>query len=546
MADRWSGTIARLGVPTGDGRIIAPSGVSHRALPLPLSWQRMSNDGHLSSVVVGRIDSIDFDYMAGEVRATGVLLDEATTPEVAEVRAMLANGVVGPSVDPGAVDYDMLDDYSGIVVFTRYEIAGATLVSVPAFAGLGISLDDQVLGEPHAVVAAVRSEGWCDLPVADRDAAWDGAAAAQRVAEWAGLDGDNPDWSRYGRAFLWRNDDANPETRSAYGLGMADIVDGELTLIPRGVFAVAAVLQGARGGVSASQEEQDRMRSVVSGIYDCADLGVAPWDTEQSAEAAMVSGACSSCARCEGGELAAEQGCASGQCRGAVTACAQQLPPLAWFDDPGLPGPTPLTITADGQVWGHCALWDSCHVGLPGCVTPPCSMANYAYFTTGSTQTAEGIDVPVGHLTVGTGHATPDAGFRAAAEHYDHTGTTVAVVAAGEDQHGIWVAGAIVPEATTEQVEALRRSPLSGDWRRIGGNLELVAALAVNVPGFPVPRARVSVTAGGEQLSLVASARFDEQPESERAEDQAAEDTARPGRESARRRARARLQLERN
>jgi hypothetical protein len=33
-------------------------------------------------------------------------------------------------------------------------------------------------------------------------------------------------------------------------------------------------------------------------------------------------------------------------------------------------------------------------------------------------------------------------------------------------------------------------SDVSGDWRRIGGNLELVAVLAVNVPGFPKIRVR--------------------------------------------------------
>src|SRR5690606_6433114 len=41
---------------------------------------------------------------------------------------------------------------------------------------------------------------------------------------------------------------------------------------------------------------------------------------------------------------------------------------------------------------------------------------------------------------------------------------------------------------TPEQVRESRSAPISGDWRRVGGALELVAALAVNVPGFGVPR----------------------------------------------------------
>ncbi len=49
-----------------------------------------------------------------------------------------------------------------------------------------------------------------------------------------------------------------------------------------------------------------------------------------------------------------------------------------------------------------------------------------------------------------------------------------------------WVAGSVVAGVADEQVAELRRSPLSGDWRRVDGNLELVAALAVNSPGFPI------------------------------------------------------------
>lgn len=99
-----------------------------------------------------------------------------------------------------------------------------------------------------------------------------------------------------------------------------------------------------------------------------------------------------------------------------------------------------------------------------------------------------------------TRHADIGLGYTAAAVHYDHTGDEVAVVRAGEDEYGIWVAGAVVPEATPQKVAKLRRSPISGDWRRVEGNLELTAALAVNVPAFPV-----YAMDGEEQLALVAA-----------------------------------------
>ena len=196
----------------------------------------------------------------------------------------------------------------------------------------------------------------------------------------------------------------------------------------------------------------------------------------------------------------------SSEALAALTAAAVPVePPGAWFEDPGLGGPTAVHVTRCGRVFGHLAVWGTCHVGRPGeCVEPPRSPSNYAYFRTGAVLTAEGAQVAVGHLTLGTGHAGPGESARAAAEHYDNTGTVVADVAAGEDRFGIWVAGAVRPGTTPDQIRALRAAPLSGDWRMIGGSLELVGALAVNVPGFPVPRTAGRVEAD-DLVALVAS-----------------------------------------
>ena len=192
--------------------------------------------------------------------------------------------------------------------------------------------------------------------------------------------------------------------------------------------------------------------------------------------------------------------------RDALTAAAiPTAPPEAWFGDPQLTGPTALVVEDSGRVYGHIAVWGTCHIGQVGkCVEPPASPSNYAYFRTGVLQTAEGTSVAVGHLTMGTGHAGPRDSANAAAEHYDNTGTVFSDVAAGEDSHGIWVAGALRPGITAEQVRVARSAPISGDWRMIRGSLELVGALAVNVPGFPVPRPR-GLLASGEVRSLQAS-----------------------------------------
>lgn len=188
-----------------------------------------------------------------------------------------------------------------------------------------------------------------------------------------------------------------------------------------------------------------------------------------------------------------------------VAAAIPTAPPEAWFKDPGLTGPTALVIEDDGRVYGHIAAWGTCHIGQIGkCVEPPTSPSNYAYFRTGALQTAEGTSVAVGHLTMDTGHAGPRDSATQAAAHYDNTGYVFADVAAGEDAYGIWVAGSLRPGIPAERVRIARSAPISGDWRTIRGSLELVGALAVNVPGFPVPRPR-GLLASGEVKSLLAS-----------------------------------------
>lgn len=199
----------------------------------------------------------------------------------------------------------------------------------------------------------------------------------------------------------------------------------------------------------------------------------------------------------------------------SLTAAAAGLapvhPPAAWFENPKLKHATPLTVTDDGQVFGHAWTWDSCHTGFPGaCVTAPHSRSDYAYFHLGTIRTAEGEPVATGKITLDTGHAGLRLNAKAAAEHYDHTGAVVADVRVGEDAYGGWVAGAVRPSCDAERIRAFTAAPVSGDWRQVNGALELVGLLAVNVPGYPVPRPAARVAAGyaedeDARLALVAA-----------------------------------------
>lgn len=187
-----------------------------------------------------------------------------------------------------------------------------------------------------------------------------------------------------------------------------------------------------------------------------------------------------------------------------VAAGGPLYPPKTWFTNPRLQVPTPWSMDQQGRVFGHLGLWSTCHTTFPDrCILPP-REGDFPYFAKRELQTEEGELVGVGNITMGTGHAENYLGDVPAAEHYDNTGTAVADIAVGEDKFGIWVAGGVRPGLSEIKIRELRAASLSGDWRRIGGKLRLVAVLAVNVPGFPIPRMRASLAAG--ELASVTAA----------------------------------------
>ena len=187
---------------------------------------------------------------------------------------------------------------------------------------------------------------------------------------------------------------------------------------------------------------------------------------------------------------------------GIVAGVIPTTPPAEWFENPLLRNASPLTVTDEGRVFGHIAAWNVDHIGMAFGTRAPKSRSNYAYFHSGVVRTENGTDVPVGQLTLAGGHASLEASAQQAVRHYDDTASAIADVHAGEDAFGIWVSGALRPGTSPEQIRALRASAPSGDWRPIKGHLELVAVCQVNVPGFPIARARV---ASGQVLALVAA-----------------------------------------
>lgn len=183
-------------------------------------------------------------------------------------------------------------------------------------------------------------------------------------------------------------------------------------------------------------------------------------------------------------------------------------PPSEWFADPGFDEVTPGRIRAADEhgrieVYGHIAAWGQPHLGVPGTtLMAPKSRSGYAYFANAEVLTADGEFLPVGVLTYGGNHAAKSLDWREAQAHYDDSCNAWAAVAVGEDEFGIWYHGYVLPGTDNDVVTRCRSLGISGDWRRIGGNLEMVAALSVNARGFPLARPS-AFTESGRQTCLV-------------------------------------------
>lgn len=92
--------------------------------------------------------------------------------------------------------------------------------------------------------AATEAEWVCgadqNLPL-DTSDAWDGSAAAERILDDAGFNGNSPDPAKAKRGFLaW--DHHNPNLKGSYKLPFADLVGGELKAVKGGIDAAASRL----------------------------------------------------------------------------------------------------------------------------------------------------------------------------------------------------------------------------------------------------------------------------------------------------------------
>lgn len=171
-------------------------------------------------------------------------------------------------------------------------------------------------------------------------------------------------------------------------------------------------------------------------------------------------------------------------------------PPAAWFDEPrDEPEIGAITITDDGRMFGYLAPKHVAHRGIRDKrVTVPMGNVDYGIWMNRVTIADDGrggfTRLATGPITMDCGHAvaSPRVVGAARREHYDNSCSVVATVRVGENNRGVWIAGAVLPDVTADQIRRMMACQLSGDWgphRERPGKRELAGALLVPVPGFP-------------------------------------------------------------
>lgn len=556
----WHGVLAPEGKVSGDKRRFNVGGLTWRDLPLNLSWQEVNADGHDGSAVIGLIEQIERDE-DNLLQASGRFLQTPRANEYIGMRAEGAMPGVSVDVDSATMSFsdadgnelsaDELTDDAIMDVSGR--ISGATLCAIPAFMEARINLGKREAPTEESLVASGECLP-CMYAAGIDEGAWDGSAGGYTDQEWYDAtiihlgDGDQklvkannklPIYTPSGKlsragvhaaAGRLGQTDAPPEKISAAKAtlrGAYDVLDEDPPETIKA--ATAEILEFGEFGEFVKTEDgpgwlthpvdTERLRRYwskgkgalkirwgVPGDFNRCRMHLAKYIKPEFLNGYCANRHYDALGFWPGRPTAVDTDQVASPALHLVASADLYKPPREWFENPGLVEYSPLSVTEDGRVFGHLAEWGTCHIGFKGeCVVAPQSGTNYAYFQTGAVLCADGTEVAVGHLTMDTGHADQYASAAKTVAHYDNTGYVVADIAVGDDEYGIWMAGCIRPGTQPEHVYALRASTVSGDWRTIGRHpLELVAALVVNVPGFPIPRTQLAAS-GGKQVSLVAA-----------------------------------------
>ena len=212
---------------------------------LPALWQ------HNSDMPVGSYTEFRDDthglFVKGRMPKSDTFVSGRVVPQ------MKAESVCSMSIGYSTIDYVI---EGGVRLLKKLKLWEISLVTTPM--------------NPLAEITGIKSATpYQDLPLASREREWDSDSAVARVRPFLGSAEEPSD--SYRKAFLWFDSD-DDENFGAYKLPIADVIDGTLTAIPRAIFAAAAALSGARGGVDIPEDDRAAVIANIERYYAKMDL----------------------------------------------------------------------------------------------------------------------------------------------------------------------------------------------------------------------------------------------------------------------------------
>lgn len=504
---RATGVATREGEWTGDGRQFADGSLEWpdpATTSIPLQWQKETSHGGINDVTVNvgwltsleRVDGgqisyeavIDTDSADGLEAARfvakrgqfGVSI-VADDPEQAEVEFVYPEECNEGKIDEGDdIDEIPMSCFMPNVIYHSGRIRALTLVDVPAFADAYIEIPDS-----DAVVASVLG-GFGAVAVHETDttdAEWDASAQETKL--------DSPMSLDVARGVYAWIDDEQIEDEQIVKEGCKfphHEVNEDGTAGPANLAACSAGI----GALNGAREEPTIPAEDFQGVYDhlaahLTDAGQEPPEPQFETSGALMAA--------------------------SYSIEIPDLPPVEWFNEPeSLPEVGAIKITDEGRVYGLLAPRGVAHRSFQDRkVTVPMGNVDYSRWMNRETLVAGGKRIIAGPVTMNCGHASTaeHVSSQNSRDHYDNSCSIFATVRIGENRDGVWVAGALLPGVTAQQIAAAMACQLSGDWRPHSdkpGKREMCGALLVPVPGFPKANsAQASILIENGQLVAAAA-----------------------------------------
>ena len=248
---------------------------------------------HSYNQVVGKV-------VSGVVDKNGLMVEAEIAKGVAkadEVWSLIKQGILKTfsfGFIPKSVEYKE-EDNKEIRIIKDLDLLEVSIVAVPANPNAtfviseGKAVDIEFEGDNPFEMETPETKkpsGKTDLPLADKARSWDKNRAIASVRKWASSDGsgdkDKINWSKYRQAFFWY-DENDPENFGSYKLPFAEVIDGKLYAVPRGIMAAAAAIQGARGGVNIPEKDVPGVKRRIAKYYKRMDM-TPPWEKELEIE----------------------------------------------------------------------------------------------------------------------------------------------------------------------------------------------------------------------------------------------------------------------